>query len=137
MGSEGVIGAEEDRGAAIYLMLDGQDTTGIGYMAVWGFGAKCWSGVDGLDGYPLDSYDYQSTCGAKKVPPISPFILSHINNHLADLASPIWSSFLQEKYFAFTLKNYDNKERLGIDEHGYSISMTILGVPTIASICYC
>ena len=52
MGSEGVMGAEEDRGAAIYLMLDGQDTTGIGYMALWGLGAKClsgwmeWSGVD-------------------------------------------------------------------------------------------
>ena len=50
MGSEGVIGAEEDRGAAIYLMLDGQDTTGIGYMALWGFAAKCrmeW--MDGVD----------------------------------------------------------------------------------------
>ena len=33
MGSEGVMGAEEDKGAPIYLMLDGQDTTGIGYMA--------------------------------------------------------------------------------------------------------
>ena len=41
MGSEGVMGAEEDRGAALYLMLDGKDTTGIGYMALWGFGAKC------------------------------------------------------------------------------------------------
>ena len=47
MGSEGVMGAEEDKGAAIYLMLDGKDTTGIGYMALWGLGAKCWSGVDG------------------------------------------------------------------------------------------
>ena len=46
MGSEGVMRAEEDRGAAIYSMLDGYDTTGIGYMAVWGFGAKCWSGLD-------------------------------------------------------------------------------------------
>ena len=45
--SEGVMGAEEDKGAAIYSMLDGQDTTGIGYMAVWGFIAKCWSGGDG------------------------------------------------------------------------------------------
>ena len=67
MGSEGVIRAEEDKGAAIYLMLDGQDTTGIGYMALWGFRAKCW--MDGwmewMDGYPLDCYDYQSTCGAK------------------------------------------------------------------------
>ena len=61
MGSEGVMGAEEDRGAAIYLMLDGQDTTGIGYMALWGFAAKCR--MDGVDGYPLDCYDYQSTCG--------------------------------------------------------------------------
>ena len=49
MGSEGVMGAEEDRGAALYLMLDGQDTTGIGYMALWGFAAKCVSGVDGVD----------------------------------------------------------------------------------------
>ena len=65
MGAEG---AEEDKGAAIYSMLDGQDTMGIGNMAVWGFSAKCWSGVDGvewMDGYPLDCYDYQSTCGAK------------------------------------------------------------------------
>ena len=65
MGSEGVMGAEEDKGAAIYLMLDGQDTTGIGYMALWGLGAKCLSGLD-WTGYPLDCYDYQSTCGAKK-----------------------------------------------------------------------
>ena len=55
MGSEGVMGAEEDKGAAIYLILDGYDTTGIGYMALWGFGAKCRTG---LDGYPLDCYDY-------------------------------------------------------------------------------
>ena len=61
------MGAEEDKAAAIYLMLDGQDTTGIGYMALWGFAAKCLSGwMDGwMDGYPLDCYDYQSTCGAK------------------------------------------------------------------------
>ena len=46
------MGAEEDKAAAIYLMLDGQDTTGIGYMALWGFGAKSWMG-DGVDGeYP-------------------------------------------------------------------------------------
>ena len=43
------MGAEEDKGAAIYLMLDGQDTTGIGYRALWGFGAKCVSGWSGLD----------------------------------------------------------------------------------------
>ena len=49
------MGAEEDRGAAIYLMLDGQDTTGIGYMALWGFGAKCvtgWSGVEWMGDTP-------------------------------------------------------------------------------------
>ena len=44
MGSEGVMRAEEDKGAAIYLILDGYDTTGKGYMALWGFGAKCLSG---------------------------------------------------------------------------------------------
>ena len=44
MGAEGLEGAEEDKGAAIYLMLDGQDTMGIGYMALWGFAAKCLSG---------------------------------------------------------------------------------------------
>ena len=58
MGSEGVMGAEEDKGAAIYLMLDGKDTTGIGYMALWGFGAKCRTGWSGWSGYPLDGYDY-------------------------------------------------------------------------------
>ena len=36
MGAEG---AEEDEGAAIYLLLDG--TMGIGYIALWGFRAKC------------------------------------------------------------------------------------------------
>ena len=55
MGSEGVMRAEEDKGAAIYLILDGYDTTGKGYMALWGFGAKCWTG---RSGYPLDCYDY-------------------------------------------------------------------------------
>ena len=44
MGAEG---AEEDEGAAIYIVLDGQDTTVIGYMALWGFGAKCLSGWSG------------------------------------------------------------------------------------------
>ena len=34
-------------------------------MALWGFGAKCLTGWSGVDGYPLDCYDYQSTCGAK------------------------------------------------------------------------
>ena len=37
---------------------------GIGYMALWGFGAKSVTGW--VTGYPLDDYDYQSTCGAKK-----------------------------------------------------------------------
>ena len=42
MGSEGVMGAEEDEEAAIHISLDGYDTMGIGYIALWGFGAKCW-----------------------------------------------------------------------------------------------
>ena len=41
MGSEGVMGAEEDEEAAIHISLDGYDTMGIGYMALLGFGAKC------------------------------------------------------------------------------------------------
>ena len=44
-GAEGVDGAEEaeeDEGAAMYILLDGYDTMGIGYIALWGFGAKCW-----------------------------------------------------------------------------------------------
>ena len=40
-GAEGVEGAEEDEGDAIFMLLDGYDTMGIGYVAVWGFGAKC------------------------------------------------------------------------------------------------
>ena len=43
-GSEGVDGAEEaeeDEGAAMYILLDGYDTMGIGYIALWGFRAKC------------------------------------------------------------------------------------------------
>ena len=62
MGSEGIMGAKEDEEAAIHISLDGYDTMGIGYMALWVFWAKCvsgWSGVDGwMDGYPLDCYDY-------------------------------------------------------------------------------
>ena len=67
MGAEGAMGArramgaewaEEDEGAAIYILLDGFDTIGIGYIALWGLGAKCGTGLDGLDGYPLDCYDY-------------------------------------------------------------------------------
>ena len=45
--AEGVEGAEEDEWAAIYILLDGYDIMGIGYMALRGFGAKCRSGVDG------------------------------------------------------------------------------------------
>ena len=48
--AEGVEGAEEDEWAAIYILLDGYDIMGIGYMALRGFGAKCRSGVDGVDG---------------------------------------------------------------------------------------
>ena len=52
MGAEG---AEEDEWAAIYILFDGYDTMGIGYMAVWGFGAKCLSGWTGwVTGYSLD-----------------------------------------------------------------------------------
>ena len=53
--AEGAEGGEVVKGAAIYLILDGLDTTGIGYMALWSFGAKCLSG---WSGYPLDCYDY-------------------------------------------------------------------------------
>ena len=35
-------------------------------MALWGFGAKCLTGWNGWTGYPLDCYDYKSTCRAKK-----------------------------------------------------------------------
>ena len=38
---------------------------GIGYVALGGFGAKCLTGWSGWSGYPLDCYDYKSTCGAK------------------------------------------------------------------------
>ena len=44
-GAMGAEGAEEAEGAAIYILLDGYDTMGIDYMALWGFGEK--SGVDG------------------------------------------------------------------------------------------
>ena len=42
IGADLAIGAE---GAAIYILLDGYDTMGIGYMTLWGLGAKCVSGV--------------------------------------------------------------------------------------------
>ena len=45
MGAEGAEGAEEDEGDAIFILLDGYDTMGIGYMALWGFRAKCGTGV--------------------------------------------------------------------------------------------
>ena len=47
MGSKGAIGAEgaeEDEGAAISILLDVYDTMGIGYVALWGFGAKSGTG---------------------------------------------------------------------------------------------
>ena len=45
MGAEGAEGAEEDEGDAIFILLDGyDDTMGIGYMALWGFRAKCLTG---------------------------------------------------------------------------------------------
>ena len=43
---EGAEGAEEDEGAAMYILLDGYDTMGIGYIALWGFGAKSGTGLD-------------------------------------------------------------------------------------------
>ena len=39
-----VEGAEEDEGDAIFILLDGYHTMGIGYMALWGFRAKCRTG---------------------------------------------------------------------------------------------
>ena len=35
---------EEGEGAAMYILLDGYDTMGIGYIALWGFGAKSGTG---------------------------------------------------------------------------------------------
>ena len=60
LGAEGAEGAEEDEGAAMYILLDGYDTIGIGYIALWGFGAKSGTGWSGLEwtGYPLVCYDY-------------------------------------------------------------------------------
>ena len=51
VGAEGAEGAEEDEGAAMYILLDGYDTMGIGYIALWGFGAKSGSGW--MDGWIL------------------------------------------------------------------------------------
>ena len=44
MGTEGALGAGEDEEAAIHISLDGYDTMGIGFMALWGFRAKCGTG---------------------------------------------------------------------------------------------
>ena len=52
MGAEGAIGVEgteEDEGAAIYILLDGYDTMGIGYIALWGSRAKCRTGLWVMD----------------------------------------------------------------------------------------
>ena len=51
MGAEG---AEEAEGGAIYILLDGYDSMGIGYMALWGLGENVgvgeWvSGVEWMD----------------------------------------------------------------------------------------
>ena len=37
IGADWAVGAEEDEEAAIHISLDGYDTMGIGYMALWGF----------------------------------------------------------------------------------------------------
>ena len=34
MGAEGLEGAEEDEGAAIYILYDGKDTRGTGFMGL-------------------------------------------------------------------------------------------------------
>ena len=39
--------AHETDLAAIYIVSYGQSTMRIGYMALWGFGAKCLSGWSG------------------------------------------------------------------------------------------
>ena len=44
IGADWAMGAEEDEEAAIHILLDGYDTMGIGYMALWGFRAKCGTG---------------------------------------------------------------------------------------------
>ena len=45
---------------------DGAERAGGADRAIWRYGASeqkvGW--MDGLDGYPLDRYDYWSTCGA-------------------------------------------------------------------------
>ena len=44
IGADLAIGAEEDEEAALHISLDGYDTMGIGYIALWGFGAKSGTG---------------------------------------------------------------------------------------------
>ena len=39
-----VVGVVGDGGDAIFILLDGYDTMGIGYMALWGFRAKSRTG---------------------------------------------------------------------------------------------
>ena len=50
--------AEEDKGAAIYLMLDGLGHHGNRLYGFMGLPSKQseWNGLDGMDGYPLDDY---------------------------------------------------------------------------------
>ena len=42
-----------------------------------------WSGVEWMDGYPLDCYDYLSTCGANKSGNSTPHTYSmlHVDSH--------------------------------------------------------
>ena len=61
------MGAQGAEGAAIYLMLDGQDTTGIGNMAVWGFGAKCGTVLG--DGW-MDGVDTPQTVMTTRAPAV-------------------------------------------------------------------
>ena len=44
------------------------DTTGIGYMALWGFRAKCWSGVEWMDWIPLRLLRLLEHLRCKKLP---------------------------------------------------------------------
>ena len=57
--AEGAEGAEVAEGAwtvaglPIYILPYGQNTMGIGYMALWSFGAKSWMDWMGDGWYPL------------------------------------------------------------------------------------
>ena len=51
-GGEVAEGADMTDVAFILILSYGLNTMGIGYMALWVFGAKYVSGQDGLDGYP-------------------------------------------------------------------------------------